>query len=208
MRSSRGGVLLRISTHALREEGDQPGQLGKQRQSHFYPRPPRGGRLAKFAHSVIHAMISTHALREEGDRGQATNNQVAAKNFYPRPPRGGRPRLKIPGRTAFADFYPRPPRGGRLCRPARPGIRPIFLPTPSARRATGVTAEDRSDGPFLPTPSARRATRCSLVADVIGIPFLPTPSARRATRSATTSMAASSLFLPTPSARRATANVP
>ena len=32
---------------------------------------------------------------------------------------------------------------GDLCRPARPGIRPIFLPTPSARRATPGGADTR-----------------------------------------------------------------
>ena len=39
--------------------------------SHFYPRPPRGGRLDKLR--VIHAkdVISIHALREEGDRALA-----------------------------------------------------------------------------------------------------------------------------------------
>ena len=34
-----------ISIHALREEGDSPPSANRQRQSDFYPRPPRGGRL-------------------------------------------------------------------------------------------------------------------------------------------------------------------
>ena len=33
-----------------------------------------------------------------------------------------------------------------------------FLPTPSARRATGLTGASNRRIPFLPTPSARRAT--------------------------------------------------
>ena len=39
-------LLRRISIHALREEGDHPvpPRIGGHR--HFYPRPPRGGRLA------------------------------------------------------------------------------------------------------------------------------------------------------------------
>ena len=57
-----------ISIHALREEGDQhlrgrcPGW-----SQHFYPRPPRGGRL--MFHLAFHLIlgISIHALREEGD---------------------------------------------------------------------------------------------------------------------------------------------
>ena len=34
---------------------------------HFYPRPPRGGRLYKPASAFICIKISIHALREEGD---------------------------------------------------------------------------------------------------------------------------------------------
>ena len=80
--------------------------------SYFYPRPPRGGRLAfpPFCRSgetflstpsarraTIAAVlddnalkISIHALREEGDRGCAGTGRPSA-DFYPRPPRGGRP---------------------------------------------------------------------------------------------------------------------
>ena len=81
---------VRISIHALREEGDcQPSGLrssygyfyprpprggrprGPRRScrgpEHFYPRPPRGGRLsaAKIIKQIM--VISIHALREEGD---------------------------------------------------------------------------------------------------------------------------------------------
>ena len=58
----------RISTHALREEGDQ-----------FGP--------GSFNYTIN---ISTHALREEGD--QTVGGLIYDQhNFYPRPPRGGRP---------------------------------------------------------------------------------------------------------------------
>ena len=78
---------------------------------YFYPRPPRGGRLADFQRrrcvipflstpsarratsgGVNHGekdMISIHALREEGD-AKANSIEVEILNFYPRPPRGGR----------------------------------------------------------------------------------------------------------------------
>ena len=36
------------------------------------------------------------------------------------------------------DFYPRPPRGGRHCEPTTATAEPLFLSTPSARRATAV----------------------------------------------------------------------
>ena len=58
--------ILRISIHALREEGDIAVQHILERDANFYPRPPRGGRH----------LLST-ALGTPTD-------------FYPRPPRGGR----------------------------------------------------------------------------------------------------------------------
>ena len=57
-------------------------------------------------------LISIHALREEGDSAM-TRLCLTTMNFYPRPPRGGRL-----GVHAVALFSP------------------IFLSTPSARRAT------------------------------------------------------------------------
>ena len=102
-----------ISTHALREEGDGATALAAVSAVHFYPRPPRGGR----------PWCTTMKLSDP-------------TYFYPRPPRGGRPSQQhfAQGRP---DFYPRPPRGGRQV--ARQGVPPRwrFLPTPSARRATG-----------------------------------------------------------------------
>ena len=58
--------------------------------THFYPRPPRGGRLSGSTCCRFHRY-----------------------NFYPRPPRGGRRPCLSESRPATMDFYPRPPRGGR-----------------------------------------------------------------------------------------------
>ena len=59
-------MSLRISIHALREEGDNRSlRLGKDKQ------------------------ISIHALREEGDMPSDIQERPPT-NFYPRPPRGGR----------------------------------------------------------------------------------------------------------------------
>ena len=41
---------LRISIHALREEGDWSGSIRWAQHSHFYPRPPRGGRPCRYQH--------------------------------------------------------------------------------------------------------------------------------------------------------------
>ena len=101
-----------ISIHALREEGDIRRWTMPSGQNDFYPRPPRGGRLAGLFADLLAVRISIHALREEGDGGAA-----------------GKDRRRD-------DFYPRPPRGGRLnylC--YNKGVK-RFLSTPSARRAT------------------------------------------------------------------------
>ena len=101
---------------------------------HFYPRPPRGGRLYWLRYLALMSSISIHALREEGDC-QSMRQRCALRYFYPRPPRGGRLfRFFVgfghvvisihalreegdssrAGRSRFpTDFYPRPPRGGR-----------------------------------------------------------------------------------------------
>ena len=84
----------------------------------------------------MHLVISTHALREEGDAPTTSSRWTSPPNFYPRPPRGGRP---IP--TLVANI---------------PEI--LFLPTPSARRATFEDLRANHPLLFLPTPSARRAT--------------------------------------------------
>ena len=60
--------IIKISIHALREEGDSLGQIICHVQIHFYPRPPRGGRLDSRDAVDWHFSISIHALREEGDR--------------------------------------------------------------------------------------------------------------------------------------------
>ena len=153
-----GGRHLRdISIHALREEGDgipstegvtnivflstpsarratEHRHGGRRSVEHFYPRPPRGGRLflfpfpasrrrflstpsarrATFTTAGISAasLISIHALREEGDQ-DGRSRRGRAQHFYPRPPRGGRLarfEYTCPG---CKNFYPRPPRGGR-----------------------------------------------------------------------------------------------
>ena len=192
-----------ISTHALREEGDivcpffvtiqllfLPTPSARRATCgrcslpaacpDFYPRPPRGGRRLSAERTAGMGHISTHALREEGD-SWASGSRPQHSYFYPRPPRGGRPR---PGRRNSwpPDFYPRPPRGGRRVSGTLRWDGTIFLPTPSARRATAVLMRGRhheristhalreegdhccwSTSPsakklFLPTPSARRAT--------------------------------------------------
>ena len=106
-------------------------------ESHFYPRPPRGGR-----------------------RGEPWNPRPSWSNFYPRPPRGGRRYCRFitcstsaflstpsAGRATWVcvsffvagqNFYPRPPRGGRRLDEVALLAVDLFLSTPSAGRATGL----------------------------------------------------------------------
>ena len=100
-----------ISIHALREEGDLPSILARQKTFYVDPRPPRGGRPPGCTWSMAFAKflstpsarratrdreperdrleISIHALREEGDVVIRIMAAVSTY-FYPRPPRGGR----------------------------------------------------------------------------------------------------------------------
>ena len=101
-----------ISIHALREEGDSltasvlyrvspflstPSArratlswlLRSTTPTHFYPRPPRGGRLGgELSGEWTNKFLSTPSAR------RATQNpgqeESTDSNFYPRPPRGGR----------------------------------------------------------------------------------------------------------------------
>ena len=128
------------------------------RGGHFYPRPPRGGRLSGTQAFVRWLNISIHALREEGDCSPPTRGRPRS-NFYPRPPRGGRPESAVCSWMP-SHFYPRPPRGGRL---------PPVLWVTRYRSISIHALREEGDGfPFLMRS--------------IGTLFLSTPSARRATR--------------------------
>ena len=193
---------LRISIHALREEGDRHSGGSYRQRTDFYPRPPRGGRPGGGLHrslsqgflstpsarrATLQAMadpdkiaISIHALREEGDRKWSLNWMLFL----------------------------------------------VFLSTPSARRATRATkAAAYKQLLFLSMPSARRAT-CPREREVrvlhISIHalreegdspwlqrqgasgnFYPRPP-RGGRPKAVAAVGVCGLFLSTPSARRAT----
>ena len=59
--------IIKISIHALREEGDSCGRVTRWMLLNFYPRPPRGGRRGPRERGAVAGAISIHALREEGD---------------------------------------------------------------------------------------------------------------------------------------------
>ena len=123
---------------------------------HFYPRPPRGGRPDRLW-PALHPdrFLSTPSARRATI--QRRHKDTDRLNFYPRPPRGGRLGTSSPP-CPCGDFYPRPPRGGRHARRKKADLEHIFLSTPSARRATFLQSAGASSATFLSTPSARRAT--------------------------------------------------
>ena len=69
-----------ISIHPLREEGDATGlRISDVLELHFYPRPPRGGRLKVDQDGPCYAGISIHALREEGDGAQSDIRRLRSR---------------------------------------------------------------------------------------------------------------------------------
>ena len=128
-----------ISIHALREEGDLAHGRSASRLPYFYPRPPRGGRLAVPGVGADPLRISIHALREEGDFAFSTISTMSSY-FYPRPPRGGRP---------ASDLGPWPPD-------------PISIHALREEGDTYFYSTSTRNVKFLSTPSARRATCSSL----------------------------------------------
>ena len=83
------------------------------RLRYFYPRPPRGGRqwLGRAINGEV--LISTHALREEGDMTASPCREVRRRIST----HALREEGDLCGRARFYPglyFYPRPPRGGRL----------------------------------------------------------------------------------------------
>ena len=191
-----------ISIHALREEGDRLRSVLPLRFFYFYPRPPRGGRPGEQASTRTSQHISIHALREEGDDAPEVVQILLQISIHALREEGDLSGEITP--KCSLNFYPRPPRGGRLGVHAVSLFSPIFLSTPSARRATWQTSANKLFSiKFLSTPSARRATRsrqCLRIATFISIhalreegdavrrdnpkvfpQFLSTPSARRAT---------------------------
>ena len=124
----------------------------------FYPRPPRGGRPPVPVFRLLRLLfLSTPSAR------RATlvlrDLRTPGSNFYPRPPRGGRPPIRCSCLRRVRYFYPRPPRGGRpgLGRFCCRGF-PISI---HALREEGDPSRRITRGRpliFLSTPSARRAT--------------------------------------------------
>ena len=171
--------FLPISIHALREEGDPANQRKSCCRSAFLS-TPSARRATESVYRALHfcLFLSTPSARRATQR---TKGKAAADlHFYPRPPRGGRPGSGgCSGRGS--DFYPRPPRGGRLELVSQG---PVFSwISIHALREEGdchLLAGAGAARDFYPRPP-RGGRPVSGHFDRFSITFLSTPSARRAT---------------------------
>ena len=151
------GPALKISIHALREEGDGSAGVGRSIE-----------------------LISIHALREEGDT-MFSSMRFLCIHFYPRPPRGGR---LCPAWLRFCGccyFYPRPPRGGRhQC--AMSYITTFNISIHALREEGDWMISLSRAIPSISIHALREeGDRASTARRLSFMQFLSTPSARRAT---------------------------
>ena len=77
----------------------------------FYPRPPRGGRPDADLADLIFLDISIHALREEGDSQLVEISQPQCISIHALREEGDLLMVRL--WQLMENFYPRPPRGGR-----------------------------------------------------------------------------------------------
>ena len=169
-----------ISIHALREEGDIVAKVGggdkilflstpsarratpvcraaQQRHRHFYPRPPRGGRLLGCGLDAVHS------------------------DFYPRPPRGGRLNYESTHRDGiFISIHALREEGDAFPYHCET-LLGEFLSTPSARRATVRHSQDMLDAAISIHALREEGDLWSRPLGTAAQGFLSTPSARRAT---------------------------
>ena len=187
-----------ISIHALREEGDYryspkinrfaqflstpsarrataAEYLDKARRLHFYPRPPRGGRLLLYLCLSSFSLISIHALREEGD-AEGGGLLQAHQHFYPRPPRGGRPMLFILS-AGQKRFLSTPSARRATCSNIRDRAGPVYISIHALREEGDYRYSPKINrfAQFLSTPSARRATAAEYLDKARRLHFYPRP---------------------------------
>ena len=151
-------------------------------RTHFYPRPPRGGRRlgADLEEYNLDIFLSTPSARRATQKFTDVHTEI--EDFYPRPPRGGRrvfshvlslrQKISIHALREEGDVASKkPPFGGwkisihalREEGDVRAGIAfqlaAAFLSTPSARRATDVSGNvHRLLWHFYPRPRGGRRT--------------------------------------------------
>ena len=190
-----------ISIHALREEGDLFNMTTVDLAGHFYPRPPRGGRLVMAEKMGRPLSISIHALREEGDVARTVES---FRTIFLSTPSARRATAKCGFlvRKIGISIHALREEGDHL-RVLQAQDQTISI---HALREEGdhlAPTETPKKAAFLSTPSARRATSNAQKRTATKKHFYPRPP--RGGRPAAMGLSdAAKEFLSTPSARRAT----
>ena len=177
--------------------------IGRSSFKHFYPRPPRGGRLAAGINPILAAtFLSTPSARRAtaGAGGRSYRKGV----FLSTPSARRATAYRRGGMDAAQNFYPRPPRGGRHF-PFRDIFECVVISIHALREEGDwfLYCQSFFCEKFLSTPSARRATAYpyTIASNYrISIHALREEGDAGRSRSASTT----TKFLSTPSARRAT----
>ena len=138
-----------ISIHALREEGDCFWRHRFASMTHFYPRPPRGGRpVAKMSSALNSSFLSTpsarratvvervlyervvisiHALREEGDLLALTLNDFDFEFLSTPSARRATQRRRHPGRDFAISIHALREEGDAVVAAVRAGLEGISI---------------------------------------------------------------------------------
>ena len=107
-------LMYRISIHALREEGDLPAVCRILSADRFLSTPSARRATSGYVFSCsCKCPISIHALREEGDVVYATITVTNRDSFLSTPSARRATALLLLSALLSHHFYPRPPRGGR-----------------------------------------------------------------------------------------------
>ena len=207
--------------------GDDVRQRSEERRRYrFYPRHPRGWRLAGDNDLNLFHNVSIHATLAGGD-GESVPVLQVRRRFYPRHPRGWRhqyldkpmqmsrflstppSRVATGGRGGASQrllgFYPRHPRGWRPLVAASASHHSMFLSTPPSRVATKENQILRwMNLQFLSTPPSRVATAKTRIQTTILLCFYPRHPRGWRQRSQGCSEAHHFWFLSTPPSRVAT----
>ena len=130
-------MLMHISIHSLRMEGDTDIRNISIQEIYFNPLPPHGGRPRRPADTLQERVISIHSLRMEGD--SVVLRWIRAVDY----------------------FNPLPPHGGRLYEVSADWLIGTFQSTPSAWRETHTKNQTVKNEIFQSTPSAWRETKIS-----------------------------------------------
>ena len=126
--------------------------------AYFNPRPPWGGRPKIAGMTPQKLDISIHALRGEGDC-YSNISLLGYKYFNPRPPWGGRPVINLKATVTSKIFQSTPSVGRATNSLVLAVLLPIFQSTPSVGRATDSKLNDTDKFIlFQSTPSVGRAT--------------------------------------------------